>query len=140
MQFKRSCQDRPTGFDSLELTYFNTIQVNGQNVYTARGFGIYPLFGIVSWGGGSNFPRPILFGWKSIDLSSINVTADQALEVAEAHGAQTARSATQNRCRIYLALEADGWHVDYSTNGFATVFQALVNARTGSYRILATSK
>ena len=37
--FNRGCQDNPSGFDEGEITYFKTIEINGEKEYTAREIG-----------------------------------------------------------------------------------------------------
>lgn len=138
MQFNRECQDNLSGFDSAEFTFYRTIKVNKEQVYTARGIGIYPLFNLVSWGGNTNFHHPLIFGWESIDLKKLDVTADDALQIAEQNGGQNARSAVNNNCNIFLTASPNDWYVLYSGEAFSRLFYVRVDAETGRYEILGT--
>lgn len=138
MQFKRECQNNPEGFDSAEFTFYRTIEVNGNQVYTAHGIGIYPLFDMVSWGGDTNFPHPLIFGWESIDLKKVNITADDALQIAEQSGGQNARSKANNVCRIFLTFSTNSWYVlYYSGDTASSLFSVRIDAGTGKYKVLS---
>jgi hypothetical protein len=94
----------------------------------------------VDWGkGNTRFPRP-LFGWKSIDIKRLKVTAEGALQVAEMNGGKDARLAVGNKCRISLLLPSNisngDWDVFYNTDGTRTIFQVIINPYSGKYRIL----
>ncbi len=82
MDFFRGCQDNPYGFDSGEFIYFKVSNVRLD--YVARILDIYPTGGTdggASWAEAS-YPRSI-FGWKSIDLEKLEVTADDCLQIAK---------------------------------------------------------
>lgn len=138
LQFNRECQNGLSGFDSAELTFYTTIKVNGEQVYAARGMGIYPLYKMVSWGGNTNFPRQFIFGWESIDLKKLYVTADHALRIAEQSGGQNARSTVNNNCGVYVTISHGYWYVLYSGEAFSRLFYVRINAGTGRYNILNT--
>jgi hypothetical protein len=137
MSFDRNCGDDPTGFDSAKITYFKE---DGSSSYVAQAMYIYPLAKEVDWGkGNTRFPRP-LFGWKSIDIKRLKVTAEGALQVAEMNGGKDARLAVGNKCRISLLLPSNisngDWDVFYNTDGTRTIFQVIINPYSGKYRIL----
>ena len=100
MIFARNCADNPVGFDDLRITYFKT---DGDQ-YTTQEIDVYPLAKGAEWGGNASFPRPFLSGWKSVDLEKMKVTADDALQMAEANGGEKARLAAKNQCKILESL------------------------------------
>lgn len=136
MQFNRECQNGPGGFDSAEFNFYKTINVNGEEVYAGHGIGIYPVFNMVSWGGGTNFPRPLIFGWENIDLKNFHVTADDALRIAEQSGGQNARLAVNNNCHIFLTVSPSDWYVLYSGEDFSRLFYIRIDVGTGKYKML----
>jgi hypothetical protein len=118
----RDCADIPIGFDHFSITYFKTV---GER-YVTREMDVWPLAKEADWAGNMDFPRPVLMGWKSINLGKLKVTADDALQMAEANGGKAARQAVSNDCSISVALapnadDAD-WGVYYFRGGSVTLF------------------
>ena len=136
MSFNKDCGDNPIGFDYANFTYFKT---NGEQ-YAAREMDVYPLKKETDWGGNTDFPRPFLFGWKSVDLEKLKVTADDVLQMAEANGGKEARLAEKNSCYISVILspntDHENWGVSYYGSHSATLFQMVIDPYTGSYRII----
>lgn len=132
LAFDKQCQDNSVGFDSLEITYYKTIEVNEREMYTARHIKIYPLAGVVSWGGGTNFSTSDK--WYGIDLAKFKITADDAQQTAEENGGEAARLGVQNDCRILIRTpnhdNDDYWDVSYY---FGVNFEILVDPYTGIY-------
>ena len=136
MYFHIGCQDNPTGFDSAKITYFKGMY--GPLSYTTRVLDIYPVDNGVSWGGKANFPHPI-FGWRSVDLKKIKVTADDALELTEANGGQEFRLRVNNNCTIDVFInpnpgQDDDWIVYYDSKGLST-FELHIDPYTGEFEI-----
>jgi hypothetical protein len=133
MIFDSNCQDNPSGFYDATIIYFKSVWVRQTLEYTARQIEIHPLWSEVDWGGETNFPHPIL-GWGSIDLNHLNISADDALKIAEENGGKVARMAIQNNCQILLVLHGDSsiWNVYYerNTDGLDT-FKISINPYTG---------
>ena len=129
------CQDYPIGFDGGEITFFRPTP-NGPS-YDIRTVIINPLSGEVEWGGAS-YPRT-MFGWKSINLSELKITADIAFDVAEENGGRETRLEIENACRILLIFKPngdnDGWSVIYS-DGSQFYFNIEINPYTGQYRVI----
>ncbi len=115
----RDCADTPVGFDRFSITYFKSVG----DRYATRQIEVWPLSKEADWAGDADFPRPFPFGWKSIDLGKLKVTADDALRMAEANGGKAARQAANNNCRITVTLrpntDGDNWQVHY----YSTTFQ-----------------
>jgi len=124
MWFDKECSDDLKGFDSGSINYFKTDTDNGTMDYLhyqTITIAIDPLFKIVDVGRG-NFPRPLL-GWRSIN--SFNITADDALKIAEEKGGEEVRLKTNNKCKIgiyfspvdgnkYFEVNYWGWFIIHS--------------------------
>lgn len=118
-QFEANCEDNATGFRLADLYYYKTVFINGKIEYAARELLIAPEYGDVSVGAGMNFPHPLL-GWKSLNLGTLKLAADDALRVAEQNGGKEFRLDAKNNCRIHVGInpnvDAADWHVVYSSN------------------------
>lgn len=131
MEFYAICLDSPSGFEYADFIYYKDIFSNGKLLYTAHEIFITPQYHNVSWGGNTNFPRPI-FGWKSINLSNLKITAENALSIAEEKGGKSARLSVRNECSISLLLSGDtGWDVLYGGNGGLSNFHIRLDPYTG---------
>jgi hypothetical protein len=137
MDFDKGCSDNPIGFDAAQITYFKT----DGNEYIAREMDVYPLAKEADWGGDTHFPRPFLLGWKSIDLELLKVTADDALQIAEANGGKAARLLAKNKCNILVILspntDYENWDVYYYGDSAATIFEINIDSYSGGYRIIS---
>ena len=130
----RDCHNDLGGFDSFVAIYFKVINVNSQNEYTTRQIDIFPLARQVTWGSGSNYPRPFLRDWNSADLSNFKVTADEALQIAEDNGGEDARLRVSNNCNISVSSphnNDDDWSVSYY---FRASFQVIVDPYNGKFK------
>ncbi len=132
VDFSTSCHDSPIGFDYADYVYFKEISVNGKRLYTARDIFITPQYGDITLGSDTNFPRPF-WGWKYIKTNTVNVTAEEALQLAESKGGEEARLSMQNKCQIYVSMNPDGyghsnWKVSYSENDPTTEFETIIPA------------
>lgn len=134
LAFKNECQDNLSGFDSVDIIYYKTIEVSRQKMYTARYIKIYPLAGVIYWGGGTNFP--ISEGWGAIDLKEFKITADDALRIAEENGGMKARSSVHNDCSISISLpnhnNDDSWDIAYY---YRVNFEIIVDPYSGEYEV-----
>jgi hypothetical protein len=78
----------------------------------------------------------------ALDLGRIQVTAEQALQIAEQHGGEAARLAAGNDCQIRVIVVGglwDGdWRVYYEFNASSLAIQ--VDEQTGKYRIVPEGK
>ena len=133
MHFSSACQGEPRGFTEGDFYYFKTtFRDNGKIRYTTQDFFISPQHGQVTWAGGSNFPRP-LFGWKNIRLGRIQITAEDALTIAEENGGRESRLLVENKCRIHLGLSGDNiWRVYiYNDETSSLIFRMEIDPETG---------
>ncbi len=112
MSFFTDCRERPAGFSQSTFIYYQLIFQQGKLQYKGRAITISPAEGKVSWGGDSVFPRPIL-GRTMVDLDTLKITADQALEIAEQNGGAMKRQSLQNECNLRLYFDGN-WKVVYA--------------------------
>jgi len=135
INFSRDCADDPIGFDDSRITYFKT---NGER-YITRQMDLYPLKKEANWAGNRDYPRPFFLGWKIVDLEKLNVTADDALQMAEANGGKTARQAVKNACSIFIGLSPntgyDDWKIEYDDYD-TTFFEMTINPYNSLYKII----
>ena len=134
MHFSLDCKDNPTGFTEADFYYFKTtFRDNGKIRYTTQNFFISPEFGEVIWAGGANFPHPLI-GWKNIRLSQIQITAEDALAIAEANGSKEARQLVDNECRIHVRLAGDKtWQiVIYQNDTGSSLFRVVIDSESGN--------
>lgn len=129
------CQYEPLGFDLFQITYFKQID---SETYTAREIDVYPLYGGVATGGGTNFPKP-LFGWKNLELQRFNITANDALRIAEQNGGMDARLSVENDCSISVGITANApvWWISYShfSNQVTGIFEITIDPYTGKHKV-----
>lgn len=134
LAFNKECQDNLSGFDSADIIYYKTIGIGWQKMYTARYIQIYPLAGIVSWGGETDFP--ISDGWATIDLTEFKVTADDVLRIAEENGGKEARLGVGNKCSILISApnhnNDESWDIGYY---YGVNFEMIIDPYSGKYEI-----
>jgi hypothetical protein len=142
MYYYTDCADELSGFAIGDFVVFKGVVDQWKIRYAAHEIVILPLVNSASWGENSNFARPLL-GWKSIDLGTLKVTADDALRIAEENGGRTARLGVGNECRIHLLLRSDvdnGWSVKYANNNELPIFEMHIDPYTGEYKIIDSNK
>jgi len=133
MHFSSACQDDPRGFTEGDFYYFKTtFRDNGKIRYTTQDFFISSQYGQATWAGGSNFPRP-LFGWKNIRLGRIQITAEDALTIADDNGGRETRLLAGNKCNIHVTLSGDNvWRAYiYHDDTNALIFRMEIDPSTG---------
>jgi len=134
MHFSLDCKDEPTGFTEADFYYFKTaFHDNGKIRYTTQNFFISPEYGEVLWAGGSNFPHPLI-GWENIRLSQIQITAEDALAIAEANGGKETRQLVDNECMIHVRLAGDKtWQiVIYQNDTGSSLFRVVIDSGSGN--------
>jgi hypothetical protein len=135
LQFDTECDENPTGFEFAHFYYYKTIFIHGQAIYAGRGFEVNPKYGYVEWGSGPNYPHPIL-GWKSVKRNKIEITAEQALKLAEESGGRLARLSVQNKCSIGVNIFGDtGWQIYINDDGVGWLYHAEINPFTGAINL-----
>jgi hypothetical protein len=144
IHFRTDCQG--TGFDYGEITYYKTYGISWRKGYTTRHIEIDPYFGAVRWGDQESYPQPILFNkWNSLDLSVSEVTADDALRIANENGGREARLKEGNKC-YYTNLRApvsvtgnnDEWRVSFISDHL--FFEIRIDPYTGRFEVQTPSE
>ena len=133
MHFSTACQDDPRGFAEGDFYYFKTtFRDNGKIRFTTQDFFISLPDEQATWAGGANFSRP-LFGWKNIRLGRTQITAEDALTIAEENGGRESRLLVDNNCSIHVMLSGDNfWQVYmYHDDTRALIFRMEIDPSTG---------
>lgn len=127
-----SCEGSNKGFATGRFTFFKTVWLRGSLYYTGRSMTLLPQYDTVSWGGETNFPRPIL-GWKEYDLSGFKILGEDAIRIAEKNGGEEIRLRYDNRCELQLSLGDMGWKVSYIKQ--LPAFTINIDPYTGEFSI-----
>lgn len=134
MHFSTPCRDNLTGFAEADFYYFKTtFRENGKIRYSTQNIFIAPEYEQVIWAGGANFPHPLI-GWDYIRLRRIQVTAENALAIAEENGGRETRQLVDNNCRIHVRLAGDQtWQIFiYQNDTGSSLFKISVNTESGA--------
>jgi len=138
MYFIVDCQDPLYGFTIGDFYYFKDIEENGEALYSGREILIRPLYADITIGSGTTYPKNI-FGWKSINLSNVAITANNALQIAERIGGGEFRLSVKNDCQVSLSFNPNsgygGWKILYNSNNTES-FKVQIDAYNGEYRII----
>jgi hypothetical protein len=133
MHFSTACQDDPHGFTEGDFYYFRTtFRDNGKIRFTTQDFFISLPHEQATWAGGANFAHP-LFGWENIRLGRTQITAEDALTIAEENGGRESRLLVDNNCTIHVMLAGDNvWQVYmYHDDTRALIFRMEIDPSTG---------
>ena len=133
MHFSTPCRDNLSGFAEADFYYFKTsFRENGKIRYTTQNIFISPEYEQVTWAGGANFPRALI-GWEYVRLRQIQVTAEDALVIAEENGGRETRQLVDNNCRIHVRLAGDKtWQVlIYQNDTGSSLFRMVIDPESG---------
>ncbi|MFN8411697.1 MAG: hypothetical protein U0Z26_04850 [Anaerolineales bacterium] len=141
MIFNRGCSDDLYGFDIGEISYF---KIEGSNTsrYILYDMLISPINKGVVWDTGGYYPRPLL-GWTKVDLNSLKVAAEDALQMAEENGGKEARLKVYNECEIHLIINPtpvgdNDWKVSYinhTSTHEPILFEIHIDPYSGKHKI-----
>ena len=117
----------PAGFDFASVAYFK----EGPFTYTTRLITIMPYFGLVKYGDGSVYSKPVFKKWESVDLPNAAVSADDAIQIVK-DDMKKRFDATENEfCGILIGSpmnnDAKNWYLEL----FSGLY--VVNLKTGEY-------
>lgn len=135
VSFRKGCMDASDGFNDFSITYYKLTKGGWEREYFARIIEVQSWLGLVAWGVDNDFTASVFDWWHRIDLTNFNITADDALKIAEKHGGEGARMKVDNKCSISVrSLQRDNgmWNVDF----FLTDFNIDINPHSGTYKIL----
>ncbi|MCI0550765.1 MAG: hypothetical protein L0287_07410 [Anaerolineae bacterium] len=133
MHFSTPCKDNLSGFAEADFYYFKTaFRENGKIRYTTQNFFILPEYGEVNWAGGANFPHPLI-GWENIRLSTVQISAEHALAIAEENGGKETRQLVENKCTIHVRLAGDSaWQIlIYQNDTSSSLFRMVIDSESG---------
>ena len=134
MHFSTPCRDNLSGFAEADFYYFKTaFRENGKIRYTTQNILISPEYEQVIWARGGNFPHPLI-GWDYVRLRQIQVTAEDALAIAEENGGRETRQLVDNNCRIHVRLAGDqAWQIlIYQNDTGSSLFKLGINIESGN--------
>lgn len=130
------CRDNMQGFDSATIIFYKETSKSFPVTYMY----IRPLEGLVYSSYVEYERRPFVEGFSSAEVFEGNLTADDALQIAEQAGGMAMRQRLFNDgCYIRVTYFNDEyWHVDYSwdTDDLEFDLNFKVNANNSSYQVL----
>ena len=130
------CRNGMHGFDSAKIIFYKK---NSDGSFPVIYMYIRPLEGLIHSASLEYDARRWDDGFKEAKVMTGNVTADEALQIAEEAGGKAMRQKLSNDgCDVWVTYYSDEyWHVDYSWNtddlDFDLDFE--VNANDGSYKV-----
>ena len=135
MHFSTPCKDDLSGFTEADFYYFKTtFRENGKIRYTTQNIFISPEYEQVIWSGGATFPRPLI-GWDYVRLRRIQITAEDALAIAEENGGRETRQLVDNNCRIHVRLAGGDrtWQIlIYQNDTGSSLFRMMIDTESGN--------
>ena len=138
MDFALGCSKVQNGFQNGRFGFFSIVKDNDQETRLERFIDIDPSNNFVNVSETKYSPK--LIDLKSIDMAQLNISADQALQIAESNGGEEKRASVKNACSISLALTLDRtnkwyWDVFYTRHDDRTLFfDILIDPYTGEIR------
>jgi hypothetical protein len=144
--FALDCADTNLGLQWFSVELYRTAPAgaegydDGYDSRFERHIFINPRQGTIEWW--ETRIAPNMRSRPALDLDAVQVTAEQALQIAERHGGEAGRLAAGNACQIRVTVVGglrDGdWQVDYDFSGSPLVIQ--VDAQTGAYQVIPEGK
>lgn len=134
MHFSTPCRDNLTGFAEADFYYFKTaFRENGKIRYTTQNIFISPEYEQVTWARGGNFPHSLI-AWDYVRLRQIQITAEDALAIAEENGGRETRQLVDNNCRIHVSLAGDRiWQIlIYQNDTGSSLLRMVIDPESGS--------
>lgn len=134
MHFSTPCRDNLTGFAEADFYYFKTaFRENGKIRYTTQNIFISPEYEQVTWARGGNFPHSLI-AWDYVRLRQIQITAEDALAIAEENGGRETRQLVDNNCRIHVRLAGDRiWQIlIYQNDTGSSLLRMVIDPESGS--------
>jgi hypothetical protein len=139
MDFHLGCSEIQNGFQNGRFEYFKVVKEQEQESRTSRFIDIDPRGNFVHVIEEYYYPK--LLNWEVIDVAHLEISADQALRIAESHGGDRSRVALGNACGISVVLSPSpasekGWVVSYTRNDDRTsVFKFQIDPYTGKFHL-----
>jgi hypothetical protein len=119
MGFTLGCPNSGVGFQTGDFEFFKVTKKQEREARTTLFINIDPRSNFIYVSKSEYYPK--LVDWTSIDLATVKVTANNALQRAENNGGRDNRLSVNNACEISLGLAPDaarykGWRVSYIRN------------------------
>lgn len=136
--FKLDCRYAHLGPQSATFDLFRIIHSRDKDSRIERSIFIQPLLNRVGWS--EREANPNQANWRGINLTQVNIHAEDALHIAEQQGGQAVRESVQDNCAIYVTMIADHWDGDWKVSyaGFQSqgdLFRIYVDEESGAYRL-----
>lgn len=138
MDFSTNCSYVSTGFQNGRFDFFKVEKKNERQARVIRFTDIDPRGNFVHVKESEFYPTSL--HWEAIDLAQLKISADQALQIAEAKGGQEKRQSLKDACAISLILAPNsasyrGWAVFYTRSADSTsLFKIYIDPITGEAR------
>lgn len=113
------CSDETHGLQYAHFVFYNILESDESEARIVHNIVIDPERSIVNaW---ALKYSPVVINWETVDLTSINITADDALQIDEPNGGAEQRNIVDNDCYISVSfvpdsIGYDGWKVSYYQN------------------------
>jgi len=127
------CEYYYSGPQSAEFRLFRIGGNNEKSRYVST-IEIIPRRSLVTWHKEEHFP--VILNWKNIDMNKIDISMEEAVEIAEKNGGYEARTNVKNECSITAILNPEspiyhGWIVSYRKD-YGERFELYhINPKTG---------
>jgi len=135
MDFSGSCHDIENGLQDVYFVFYNILDSEDGKSRIVHNINIDPARSEINvW---AEKYSPLVMKWKAIDLEETNITADDALLIAETNGGREIRKSVDNECNISVSFSPvpgsfDGWEIRYYQNP-GTLFELKVDPTNGEY-------
>jgi hypothetical protein len=121
MDFTLGCDQANIGLQYGQFVFFKVMNLNGKEKRVEHFIEIDPSRNFIQSMETEYYP--VLVDCQTIDLAKLNISASEALEIAEKNGGREKRTALKNVCSISVGIsrdtvEYDGWLVIYSPSIF----------------------
>lgn len=138
MSFTTDCAYGEIGtFRSAEFLSFKVVATDAEEARLEYWISIWPSIDLLYTVEGVYQPN---VKYKvPIAISQYQVTASEALHIAEEMGGSEIRAKAGNDCKISVTATGTDekiWQVLYYPDGFTRLFEILINAQTGDYNII----
>ncbi|MGD8456666.1 MAG: PepSY domain-containing protein [Anaerolineales bacterium] len=131
MGFEWDCEYIDKGPRNANYTYFKVEKLRERKSRFVSNLWVSPNWNSVRASMWENYPR--LCCWDEINPEKLEISAEEALDIAEKNGGAEYRVSIENSCKIIVSLPAkldyDGWIVSYRY--LHTFNKYYIDAKTG---------
>lgn len=132
ISYSMDCEDFQYGFQGASL---DVVKYVAPNARIERSIWVYPFENHIAW---EETAYENEYSYDSFEFSQIDVSPEEAVEIAEDQGGRAFRVFEDNNCRIGLRIIAgirDGnWQATYDAGG--NEFVVDINKETGEYKVV----